>query len=52
MTKQEAASLLGLSPRSISRKMKEGVLPYRRLRNGRAVRIRKVDVERLLKPTR
>lgn len=49
LTKAEAAELLGVSPATISRWLKEGRLPAYRL-GPRAVRIRRADLDDLLRP--
>jgi excisionase family DNA binding protein len=47
LTRTEASNASGFSVATIDRRIADGTLPYFRLRNGRAIRIRRRDLDLL-----
>jgi excisionase family DNA binding protein len=50
LSQQEAADYIGQTDRTIRNHIARGTLPASRIRGSRAVRIRREDLDRLLKP--
>lgn len=48
----QSATLTGLCPKTIRRRIADGTLPASRVAGTRAIRIRRADLERLMQPVR